>query len=211
MQYTIATILGLAAAALAQTAGFDAITSPAEGSTLQAGETFQIVWEAAPAELDNELIDIVLLAGATPSTLSVVEPPIAKGLKNSVGKFDWEIPADLGKEETYGFKILLESDPDTFQFSFPFAIEVGEGGSNSNSTSSSTSSKPTSTSSEDEAETSSADVPKTTLYTAVDEPTADAAAPTPTPTTKAEPGVGPQVAASVFAVLGGLVVAALGL
>ena len=77
MQYAIVTLLGLAGAALAQVAGFDAITSPPESSTLKAGETFSIVWEAAPANLNDELIDIVLLAGGSPSTLSAVDPPIA--------------------------------------------------------------------------------------------------------------------------------------
>jgi hypothetical protein len=80
MQYTIAALLGLAGAALAQVAGFDAITSPPQGSTLKAGETFKIVWEAAPAALDTSLVDIVLLAGGSPSTLSPVDPPIASML-----------------------------------------------------------------------------------------------------------------------------------
>jgi len=132
------------------------------------------------------------------------------GLKNSVGSFDWEVPADLGNDKTYGIKIVLQSDAQTFQFSFPFAITPSKGGVKGNSTSTSKPAKPTSTSSSDEEEeTSSSEYkPKTTLYTTVDDATP---APTAAPKTVASPGAGPQITAGAFAVLGGLAIAAIGL
>jgi hypothetical protein len=207
MQYALAALLALAGAALAQVDGFDAITSPPEGSTLKAGDTFAIVWEPAPAELDEELVDIILLAGSSPSTLDAVEPAIAEGVTNKAGTFEWEIPADLGDKATYGIKIQLQSDPKTFQFSFPFEITPSkDGGVKSNST---MTAKPTKTSSaddEEETDSSSVSKPKTTLYTTVD----DSAA-TPAPSTKTSPGAGAQATAGAFAVLGGLAIAALAL
>jgi len=207
MQYALAALLALAGAALAQVAGFDAITSPPEGSTLKAGETFTIVWEAAPVALDDEPVDIILLAGDSPGTLNAVAPPIAEGVPNKAGTFEWEVPADLGDKATYGIKIQLQSDPETFQFSFPFEITPSEdGGVKGNST---VTAKPTKTSLADDEETDSSSIskPKTTLYTTVDEESAA----TPTPSSKTSPGAGAQATAGAFAVLGGLAIAALAL
>lgn len=46
---------------------------------------------------------------------------------NSDGQYEWDVPATLGDDKTYGFRIQLESDEDIFQYSFPFEIKAGEG------------------------------------------------------------------------------------
>lgn len=50
------------------------------------------------------------------------------GVKNSLGKYTWEVPAD-GAFALYGFRITLDDDKSTpkkedtiFQYSFPFSI-----------------------------------------------------------------------------------------
>jgi hypothetical protein len=211
MQFTLAAaLLAFAGAALAQVEGFDAITSPPKDTTMKAGATFEIVWEPAPTEFDNELIDILLLAGSSPSTLNVVDTPIATGLKNSVGKFSWDVPAELGDQKTYGIKIELQSDPETFQFSFPFAITPAEGGSKPNSTTSAKPKTSSTTSSSASEQTSASSKAKTTLYTTVDD-SAAAATGTKAPTSKTSVGFAPQATAGAFALVGGFAIAAIGL
>jgi hypothetical protein len=57
------------------------------------------------------------------------------GVKNSLGKYKWDVPADIPAFETYGFRITLDDDKTTaedetkiFQYSFPFHITGTKGG-----------------------------------------------------------------------------------
>lgn len=79
MQFTIpaTAFMAFVSGVLAQVAGFDTITKPEKGEVVAAGETFTIVWEAAPAEYDDETVSIILLAGDSPTTLVPGEEPIA--------------------------------------------------------------------------------------------------------------------------------------
>ncbi|KAI2619342.1 Ser-Thr-rich glycosyl-phosphatidyl-inositol-anchored membrane family-domain-containing protein [Hypomontagnella submonticulosa] len=112
-----ASALAFAASALAQTAGYAVMTSPAEGQQVPSGKTFTIKWEAGsftgPATIS-------LLGGATPSTL--VPGPVLATVDVTEGSFAWNVECSLGKEKTYGIKITSVADEKTFQYSFPFAI-----------------------------------------------------------------------------------------
>jgi 2-methylisocitrate lyase-like PEP mutase family enzyme len=66
MLFTAATVLAFASAALAQVAGFDAITSPPSGASIAAGSTFEIDWE--PTTFLTETVSIVLIGGQTQGT-----------------------------------------------------------------------------------------------------------------------------------------------
>lgn len=79
MQFTVpaAAFMAFVSGALAQVAGFDTIYKPEEGEVVAAGDSVTIVWEAAPAEYDDETIAIFLLSGETPATLVTSEDPIA--------------------------------------------------------------------------------------------------------------------------------------
>lgn len=61
MRFTSAAILAFASLVFAQTDGFDAITQPAEHSTLNAGEDFEIVWE--PTDAYKGTVTITLIGG----------------------------------------------------------------------------------------------------------------------------------------------------
>lgn len=61
MRFTAAAFLALATAVLAQVDGFDPITKPAEGSKIQAGTDFEIVWE--PSDAYNGTVTITLIGG----------------------------------------------------------------------------------------------------------------------------------------------------
>ena len=71
MRFTAATIVAFASAVLAQTAYFDVITQPTEGSVVPAGETYTIVWSPT-ADYNNDTITLTLLGGATSTTLQQV-------------------------------------------------------------------------------------------------------------------------------------------
>jgi len=72
-------VLALVGTALAQdpVPGFDPIEAPKKTSSLKAGDTFEIKWDPAPAEHDDDKVDIVLLAGKDPGHLNAVPKPIA--------------------------------------------------------------------------------------------------------------------------------------
>lgn len=78
MQFTLpaAAFMAFVSGALAQVAGFDTIYKPEKGEVVAAGDSVTIVWEAAPAQYDDETISIYLLSGATPATLVPSEEPI---------------------------------------------------------------------------------------------------------------------------------------
>ncbi|GAB1310159.1 hypothetical protein MFIFM68171_00369 [Madurella fahalii] len=155
MQFTLATVLALANAALAQVAGFHAITQPAEGEQVPAGSTYEIVWQPN-ADYPGTIV-IGLLGGATPATLSVVDT-IAAGVDGSTGSYSWTVDEALGDLDTYGIMITLEDDVSVFQYGFPFQIipsadDSDDEDDDTSSSSSSSSSSAITTASETETET----------------------------------------------------------
>lgn len=71
MQFsTSAAFLALIGSAFAQTANFDAITSPTKGEELVADgqQSYEIVWDPT-AEYDGQTVSILLLQGASQDTL----------------------------------------------------------------------------------------------------------------------------------------------
>ena len=63
-----ASALAFAASAMAQVAGFAVMSSPAKDEDVSAGSIFNIVWAA---NNHNGLVDVTLMAGATPETLQL--------------------------------------------------------------------------------------------------------------------------------------------
>ncbi|KAK6948472.1 hypothetical protein Daesc_010239 [Daldinia eschscholtzii] len=112
-----ASALAFAASAFAQTAGYAVLTSPAEGQQVPSGKTFTIKWEAGKY---SGPATITLLGGETPTTLT--PGPVIATVDVSEGTFTWNVDCSLGKEKTYGLKVVSVADPATFQYSFPFAI-----------------------------------------------------------------------------------------
>ncbi|KAK4251179.1 Ser-Thr-rich glycosyl-phosphatidyl-inositol-anchored membrane family-domain-containing protein [Corynascus novoguineensis] len=149
MRFSIAALLALATAVVAQTEGFNVITKPTEGEKVPAGSTYEIVWQ--PSDDHEGPITIGLLGGSSPQTLSVVDT-IAEGVDPSTGSYSWKVPS--GGEATYGIIITLESDPAVFQYGFPFKIVGGSDDDEDDSSSSSSSSVPSSTSTSTSAATS---------------------------------------------------------
>ncbi|KAI1482532.1 Ser-Thr-rich glycosyl-phosphatidyl-inositol-anchored membrane family-domain-containing protein [Daldinia eschscholtzii] len=112
-----ASALAFAASAFAQTAGYAVLTSPAEGQQVPSGKTFTIKWDAGKY---SGPATITLLGGETPTTLT--PGPVIATVDVSEGTFTWNVDCSLGKEKTYGLKVVSVADPATFQYSFPFAI-----------------------------------------------------------------------------------------
>ncbi|CAK7220010.1 hypothetical protein SCUCBS95973_004011 [Sporothrix curviconia] len=135
MRFTAATLVAFASAVLAQTANFDVISQPTEGSVVPAGETYTIVW-APTADYNNDTITLTLLGGATSKTLQQVSV-IKAGVENSAGKYEWAVSSSLGADATYGIEITLDSDPSILEYSFPFTITASSSSSGSSSGSSS--------------------------------------------------------------------------
>jgi hypothetical protein len=71
MRYSFisAAILALSSSILAQTSGFDAISSPTLDQNVPAGTSLDIVWQ--PSTSYTGTVTITLLEGATPNTLSL--------------------------------------------------------------------------------------------------------------------------------------------
>lgn len=63
-----ASALAFAASAMAQVAGFAVMSSPAKDEDVPAGSVYNIVWAA---NNHNGLVDVTLMAGATPETLQL--------------------------------------------------------------------------------------------------------------------------------------------
>ena len=66
---TAATLLAWVSAALAQTAGFDAITVPAKDESIPAGSTYTVKWDYSADYAGT--VSIQLLQGADPTTLQL--------------------------------------------------------------------------------------------------------------------------------------------
>ncbi|KAI8965265.1 Ser-Thr-rich glycosyl-phosphatidyl-inositol-anchored membrane family-domain-containing protein [Daldinia sp. FL1419] len=112
-----ASALAFAASAFAQTPGYAALSSPAEGQQVASGKTFTIKWDAGKY---SGPATITLLGGETPTTLT--PGPVIATVDVTEGSFAWNVDCSLGKEKTYGIKIASVQDAATFQYSFPFAI-----------------------------------------------------------------------------------------
>lgn len=118
---TLSAALAFVASAIAQTAGFDAITSPTQWEKVAAGKAFTIKWQ--PGDVTGTVT--IGLIGGVAQNKQVPLSTIAAGVDNQVGTFTWTVDASLGKDAVYGLKISLDSNPETFQYSFPFNIEAG--------------------------------------------------------------------------------------
>jgi hypothetical protein len=119
---TLSAALAFAASAVAQTAGFDPVTSPTQWEKVGAGKTFTIKWQ--PGDVKGTVT--IGLIGGVAQNKQVPLSTIASGVDNQAGSFTWTVDASLGKDAVYGLKIALDSDPATFQYSFPFNIEASE-------------------------------------------------------------------------------------
>ncbi|PKS10578.1 hypothetical protein jhhlp_002332 [Lomentospora prolificans] len=217
MQFTIsaAALLAFVSTALAQTANFDVIRAPTEDEIVPAGKTYTITWDAAPATYDDQTVTIVLLGGSSPGSLVPADEPVAAGIVNSLGSYEWAVASDLGKDAVYGLRIQLDSDDTVFQYSFPFHIEASDDGGNSTTTAPSSTKKGTTSTTEAPEptgasnSTTKATPPKTTLTKTTGGES------TPTSTGDSEQAVpsngATRSAAGAVAILGGLAVAALGL
>jgi len=133
MRYSIisAAILALASSVFAQTAGFDAITSPSQGQNVVAGSSLDIIWQPGS---QTGTITITLLQGSSPAFLSPGQT-VASSIDNTLGKYTWSVPSSLSSDSTYGFQITLDSAPTTFQYSFPFQITGGSANGSSSASS----------------------------------------------------------------------------
>ncbi|KAK0617943.1 hypothetical protein B0T17DRAFT_591878 [Bombardia bombarda] len=145
MKFTIPAFLALVASVLAEdpTPGFDAIQKPTEGEKVPAGKTYKIQWESSVNVTGP--VTVSLLGGVSPSKLFILDA-IKKGVDNSAGELDWDVPKELGALATYGIKISLDADPHIFQYGFPFQITGGATASGSGSGSGSASASAPSTS-----------------------------------------------------------------
>ncbi|KAJ4397106.1 hypothetical protein N0V93_001330 [Gnomoniopsis smithogilvyi] len=128
MQFSIsATFLALVGSAFAQTANFDAITSPTKGEELVADGTqsYKIVWEPT-AEYDGQSVSIRLLQGASQDTLDFYPGAnVASSIDSALGTYTWTPDSSIAGYATYGLKLQLDSDTTIFQYSFPFKITAG--------------------------------------------------------------------------------------
>ncbi|KAI1100482.1 Ser-Thr-rich glycosyl-phosphatidyl-inositol-anchored membrane family-domain-containing protein [Jackrogersella minutella] len=128
-----ASALAFAASAVAQTAGYAAMSSPAESSKIPSGKPFTIKWAAGTY---TGQATISLLGGASPSTLS--PGPVLTTIDVTAGSYTWDVDCSLGKDATYGIKIASVADAATFQYSFPFVIEGPSCGASSSASGSAT-------------------------------------------------------------------------
>lgn len=83
MRFTSAAILAFASLVFAQTDGFDAITQPAEHSTLQAGEDFEIVWEPTEA-YKGKTVTITLIGGPAQKSQDDIEVVASEHISTNV-------------------------------------------------------------------------------------------------------------------------------
>ncbi|CAH0049713.1 unnamed protein product [Clonostachys solani] len=124
-----AAVLAFAASAFAQTADFDPIYAPLEGTVVPAGQPFKITW-SAPAKYQSGTISISLIGGADANTLVPIGT-IATGVQNSALSYTWNVDAALGDKAAYGLVFRWEADTSIFQYSQRFAIKAAAGVSSS--------------------------------------------------------------------------------
>lgn len=123
MQFTVtaAAFLAFVAKAMAQTPDFDPIFTPEAWSTVNAGESFKITWDA-PAKYAGQKITISLIGGESQNTQVPIKD-IATGVNNDDEAFSWSVDSALGDANVYGLVFKLESNPAVFQYSNPFKID----------------------------------------------------------------------------------------
>lgn len=68
MHFSAATVLAFAAAAVAQTQGFDSISKPAAGEAIAAGSSFTVAW-TAPEKYKDGTVSIELVGGKDAASL----------------------------------------------------------------------------------------------------------------------------------------------
>lgn len=118
-----AAVLAFAASAFAQTADFDPVYSPAEGTVVQAGQPFKVTW-SAPAKYQSGTISISLIGGADANTLVPIGT-LATGIQNSALSWTWNVDASLGDKAAYGLVFKWEADTSIYQYSQRFSIKGG--------------------------------------------------------------------------------------
>lgn len=158
MQFTIsaASFLALVSAAMAQTAGFDAITTPAKAEVVPAGSSYVINWDYVSTYAGT--VTIQLLEGATSTTLQlgpilasksilsshdnphvVVHRGVREtvrgttclqllpgGIDNSLGAFTWPVDSTLGDDATYGIKITFDGDATGATFQYSNPFSISK-------------------------------------------------------------------------------------
>ncbi|EAA29669.1 hypothetical protein GE21DRAFT_1437 [Neurospora crassa] len=124
MRFSVAAVLAIATAVFAQTDGFDVISNPYAGEKVLAGLPCEIKWAPSSDPKFQGTVRIDVLGGTTPQTLDKVGT-VASGVDSSKGSYKWMVDAHLGKANTYGIQITLESNEKVFQYSFPFHIIGG--------------------------------------------------------------------------------------
>ncbi|CAG9938180.1 unnamed protein product [Clonostachys rosea f. rosea IK726] len=132
-----AAVLAFAASALAQTADFDPVYSPAEGTAVQAGQPFKVTW-SAPAKYQSGTIKIHLIGGADANTLVPIGEPLVTGLQNSALSWTWNVASNLGDKAAYGLVFTWEADTSIYQYSQRFSIKGGVASSSAAVTASAT-------------------------------------------------------------------------
>jgi hypothetical protein len=118
-----AAVLAFAASALAQTADFDPIYSPAEGTVVQAGQPFKVTW-SAPAKYQSGTVSISLIGGADANTLVPIGDALATGVQNSALSWTWNVDSKLGDKAAYGLVFRWEADTSIYQYSQRFSIKA---------------------------------------------------------------------------------------
>ncbi|KAE9367076.1 hypothetical protein N431DRAFT_429814 [Stipitochalara longipes BDJ] len=132
MRASILEVLAFAAAAQAQTSGFDPFSSPADQSKWNVNDVLPIAWNAT---VTGGTITLTLIGGSSSKDLAPVTV-IAAHINNAVGApstFAWPIPPNIGTFASYGVNLTLDGGSD-FQYSDQFYISGGTGGGSSPTT-----------------------------------------------------------------------------
>ncbi|EEY18657.1 conserved hypothetical protein [Verticillium alfalfae VaMs.102] len=113
------------ASAVAQNPDFNPVNKPSPNEQIPAGSTYKIEW-TAPAKFAGVTIKIALIGGETQQT-QVPLLDIASGIPNSALSYEWKVPADIGGKKFYGLVLTSEANAADWQFSNPFVITAGSG------------------------------------------------------------------------------------
>jgi hypothetical protein len=137
MRFSVASVFaGLLAVVSAQdVVPFDPIYTPNAYQEVPAGSVFTITWDHQPAIYDNEFVSLTLIGGAEQNT-QVPLYQIASGIRNSDGKYEWNVRVDEFGKNFYGIVIALESNKDVFQYSNPFKVVAAPGAATTTTTTS---------------------------------------------------------------------------
>lgn len=138
MRFSIASVLALATSVIAQVAtdGFNVFATPAVDEKVPAGKPYVVEWDynsKFPGAITIELYGGPSAAGL--QLLSV----LATGVDATTETYTWDVAASLGTHARYGLRIVLESNPATFQWSNSFTVGASSETTPSASASASTS------------------------------------------------------------------------